>query len=543
MKSVKIISLSTILFSLCFGLHTQAEMISGIVYNDVNRNGIPDKNEKGVSNVPVSNGASVVLTDKKGRYHIDIEANEVLFITKPSGYKIPQDENNVPRFFYIHSPYGTPMDINLRYPGLMPSGEIKGDINFPIYRYKEQDDYDVILVSDPQTGTKEELGFFRDRIVTEFAFSKAAFGITAGDIVFDDLSLFPVYRDIMAQVGTPWFNLAGNHDINYLAPDDVRSLDTFKRYFGPSYYSFDWGKAHYIILDTVFYMGTDPAKRNSAGEYIAKLDAKQLNWLKSDLSHVPKEKLVVLAMHIPIDSINESSHGGPLVNRKEILELLSGFKNVFAVAGHLHTAQHRYFGAEDGYNGKKPLHLHILTTASGTWWSGVKDISLIPHTTQLDGTPNGYHVMSIRGINYSIQYRAAGKPFDYQMRISIEKMLEKEVYSSIPESMIMNLQIVVNLFDGGERSTVSCQVDNGEPFFLTKEARTDTFAFKSYEKANLFISGTEFPSTHIWTGTFKDILNPGVHKIIIKAVDEYGKEHHGIRIFNVVDDKKGRSGG
>jgi hypothetical protein len=40
-----------------------AETVSGIVYNDKNRNGQLDKNEKGVRDVAVSNGVNVVLTD------------------------------------------------------------------------------------------------------------------------------------------------------------------------------------------------------------------------------------------------------------------------------------------------------------------------------------------------------------------------------------------------------------------------------------------------------------------------------------------------
>jgi hypothetical protein len=522
-----------------FTTYSYADTVTGTVYNDINKNGILDKKERGVEGVLVSNGYDVVLTDRKGRYQIDINTNDILFITKPSGYALPKGKYNIPQFFYTHSPDGTTGDAGLNYPGLLPAGSIKGDVNFPVYRHKESDDYDVILVSDPQTGTKEELSFFRDKIASEFADSHAAFGITTGDILNDDLSLFPTYMGIIAQAGIPWFNLPGNHDINYTAVDDARSLDTFKRYFGPAYYSFNWGKAHYIILDTIFYNGTDPSKINGSGGYTPELDERQMNWLRADLSHVPKNRLIVMAMHNPLDSIGDSSHGGPVTNRMEIIKLLSGFENVFMIGGHVHGTQHVYFDEEDGGNGKMPLHLQILTAASGTWWSGTKDEAGIPHATQLDGTPNGYHLMSVRGNKCHISYRAAGKPDDYQMRISIEKMPEKEVYSTVPTSMISRLQITVNLFDGGEKSIVTCQVDNNEPFSLVKEAKTDTFAFKSYEKAGMFISGIETPSSHIWTGTFKDKLSPGVHKISVKAVDEYGKEHNDIALFEVVDDKIG----
>ena len=540
MKPVKLIKFIFVFFicTFLFTSYTFAETVTGIVYNDKNKNGILDKKEKGVRNVAVSNGLSVVLTDKKGRYEININENDILFISKPSGYALALDNNNIPQFFYIHSPEGTPRNINLRYPGLMPSGEIKGDINFPIYKYKEPDNYDVLLVSDPQTGTNKELDYFRDKVVKELTGTKAAFGITTGDIMNDDLSLFPRYKDIVAQAGIPWFNVPGNHDMNYLAPDDEKSLDTFKRHFGPSYYSFNWGKAHYIVLDTVFYNGTDPEKRNSSGGYVEKLDERQLKWLKEDLAVVPKNRLIVLAMHAPIDSIGDKSHGGFIVNRSKLLNILSDFEHVYAIAGHLHQTQHIYLGDNDGYMGKKPLHQHIITTAAGSWWSGAKDIMGIPHTTQIDGTPNGYHIMSVKGNKCTVIYKAAGEPDDYQMRIMIEKQDEKKLASIIPLSMVSDFQIAVNLFDGGENSMVLCRIDEGESFSLKHDFRIDTFAFKSYENTRSFVSGMEVPSTHIWSKSLEQDIKPGVHMITVLATDEYGREHSGKKIFEILDDRE-----
>jgi hypothetical protein len=40
-----------------------------------------------------------------------------------------------------------------------------------------------------------------------------------------------------------------------------------------------------------------------------------------------------------------------------------------------------------------------------------------------------------------------------------------------------------------------------------------------------------------WSDNFKDELKSGAHKISAKAIDEYGKEHHGLMIFEVADDQ------
>jgi len=520
----------------CFPSLTSAKMVTGIVYNDKNKNGYHDRRERGVKGVAVSNGDTVVLTDRKGRYRIELNDGETLFISKPKDYSVPLDENNLPQFYFNYAPKGTPADMNLRYLGLAPSGEIEGDLNFPLYKRKERNDYDVILISDPQTTNNEELRFLRDRVLNELVGREAAFGITTGDIMNDDLSLFPHYMGLIAQVGIPWFNVPGNHDMNYLAPDDSRCLDTFRRHFGPSYYSFNWGKVHYVILDTIFYKGTDPEKRQGSGGYVAKLDERQTEWLKADLSFVPKDRLILLAMHAPIKAIGLDIPEFDLENSNELIDLISGFDHAFSIAGHLHDTQHVYLDSDDGYTGKNPLHHHTITTASGSWWSGEKDVSGIPHSLQADGTPNGYHIMSVRGNTCTLRYKAAGKPDDYQMRITLEKGPEKELVSSVRLSQVKDVKIIVNLFDGGEKSTVYCRIDEGELHPLSHDSRIDTFTFNSYLNVDSFVSGREVPSTHIWSGSLEESIRPGIHTITVRAKDEYGQEHMARKIFEVIPD-------
>lgn len=519
-----------------FPLSAFAGMVSGVVYDDKNGNGTFDENERGIRGVAVSNGGAVVPTDNKGRYEIELNAGETLFISKPADYSLPLNENNLPRFYFNYAPGGTPDDMELRRPGLSPLGEITGDVSFPLSRRKEPRDYDVILMSDPQTATHEELDYFRDKIVAELLDVTAAFGITTGDIVHDDLSLFPRYAALVARVGVPWFNVPGNHDIDYSAPDDFHSLDTYRDYFGPPYYSFNWGKAHFIIMDDIHYKGTDPDKRLGAGGYIVKLDERQLSWLKADLSLVPKDRLIVLAMHAPIKAAGMNMPEFDLVNPHELLGLLSGFDHILSIAGHLHATQHLYFDSDDGYAGKSPLHHHTITTAAGSWWSGVKDVSGIPHSFQGDGTPNGYHVMSIKGNTYTVRYKAAGMPDEYQMRIMLEKQPEKKLLSTIPLSEINHMKILVNLFDGGEKSTVSARIDGNAYYDLNHEVRNDPFTYTSFLNVNSFISGRETDSTHIWSGSLDAGIEPGIHTITVKATDDYGRVHTGRRIFEVTFD-------
>jgi hypothetical protein len=56
---------------------------------------------------------------------------------------------------------------------------------------------------------------------------EAAFGITAGDIMFDDLSLYGRYNRIIGQIGLPWWNVDGNHDLNFESPSARYCRETY----------------------------------------------------------------------------------------------------------------------------------------------------------------------------------------------------------------------------------------------------------------------------------------------------------------------------
>jgi hypothetical protein len=72
-------------------------------------------------------------------------------------------------------------------------------------------------------------------------------------LVGDNLSLQKPYADVMKEIGLPWYNVMGNHDMNYEAKEDMLSDETFESNFGPANYSFNYGNVHFIILDDILY--------------------------------------------------------------------------------------------------------------------------------------------------------------------------------------------------------------------------------------------------------------------------------------------------
>ncbi|MCD6385981.1 calcineurin-like phosphoesterase family protein [Candidatus Sumerlaeota bacterium] len=517
---IKTFIIFILVFLVCIPLWS-AE-VSGIVFLDANKNLRLDPGEKGVPGVLVSNQQDVVKTDLNGRYSLPVGDETIIFITKPAGFATPLDKNNLPQFYYIHQPKGSPPT---KYKGVDPTGPLPKSLNFPLFKTDNPESFEVIVMSDPQPLNAEEIGFIRDDIVPELIGTKALFGITLGDIMFDDLTLYDKYNAIISQVGIPFYNVPGNHDMNYDAPDDHYALETFKRHYGPPYYSFDYGKVHFIVLDDVeWHPKTDKKK----GWYQGMIGEPQLTWLKNDLQFVGKDKLIVFAMHIPIRTILGKSRGATAMDKEKLFELLKGREHILFLAGHTHTLEHHFLGKDIGWRGKKPVHQLICATVCGSWWGGPKDERGIPVADQRDGTPNGYHIFRFEGNTYTERFKPASRGIDYQIRIC-------SPVGKITREELKNTQIIVNVFDGSERSDVECQVDTCSPAKMTRTIMEDPFfkdlyedhkdSFKSFVKPR--------PCSHIWTAKLPDNLKPGIHRIIVRTTDQFGNSYTTARLFEV----------
>ncbi|MDH3641910.1 MAG: calcineurin-like phosphoesterase family protein [Gammaproteobacteria bacterium] len=526
-----------------------AESITGRIFEDLNYNGTWEPGEPGIAGVRVSNGEDVEVSDEAGDYELDVPDEAVIFITKPRGYATPVNEDQLPQFYYIHQPEGSPD--GLRYLGIEPTGPLPEAINFPLLRHDEPNSFEALLFADTQPQTEVELDFIRDDVIAELIGTNASFGMTMGDILFDDMSLFPRFNRLIGKLGIPWYNVPGNHEINLLAEDDRYSLETFKRYFGPPYYAFEYGDALFVVLDNIEYRGngeSDPGDVRGNGGYIANFGKRQLAWLQEELSHVPKDRLIFMGMHAPLATYMNDGAGVNTADRRDLFKLLSGRPNLYAVAGHTHTTEHRYFGEDDGFKGPGELHHHVLTTVSGSWWSGPFDPRGIPTTDQRDGTPNGYHVLEVDGSDLSIRYKAAGHSADYQMRILFDVVhhgLRKdgmrdyrngELFDSrFSEDQVPAAEILVNLFDGGPKSVVEFSVEGGDYLPMQRVTRPDPYMLEVFarnpDSKKSWLQAT--PSSHIFSADLPDDISAGTYTVAVRARDEFGREHHGHAVLEI----------
>ncbi|MCS7273627.1 MAG: hypothetical protein NZ550_05715 [Fimbriimonadales bacterium] len=110
----------------------------------------------------------------------------------------------------------------------------------------------MLIFGDTQPRDMTEVFYIGRDVVRELIDTKeAAFGMVLGDVLYDDLSLFPALTHTLGQIGIPIYYVLGNHDMNLDLPDDTHSDETWHRHFGPNYYAFQYGCAHYLVLDNV----------------------------------------------------------------------------------------------------------------------------------------------------------------------------------------------------------------------------------------------------------------------------------------------------
>lgn len=521
----------------------QAEEATGFVFNDANGNGVKDIGEHGIAGVLVSNGADIVATDKAGQYRISVSDDTIVFVIKPSGWMTPVGPgNDVPRFYYIHKPNGSP---KMRYPGVSPTGSLPASINFPLHRQKEKKKFRIICMGDTQTRDVEEVEFLAHDILEELQGTDAVFGVTLGDNVFNDLTVFDPLIETVSGLGIPWRYVPGNHDHNHDAPTVEATDDTFERHFGPSYYSFNYGQVHFIVLNDI---------RHDAGndEYHGGLGVRQLTFVKNDLAHVAHDWLVVLMMHIPIMELDEAR---PEAGRA-LYALLKDFPHTFSLSTHTHIQRNMFIGKAHGWPQETAHHHLNHGTACGCWWGGNFDEVGIPIAQMGDGGPNNYSFITFDGVKYSVVFRIPRCPADYQMNVWLPER--------IPAAEVCKTAAVVNVFGGSSKSRVEMRIDNApkwtamtqftgkDPYLVQAIARQDAFVAKVaelkgvkkadkafsrrvYDEFDMTLRRLSGPSDtdHLWKADLSGTLASGSHTLEVRATDMFGHTYSAKRMFVV----------
>ena len=476
----------------------------GTVFLDADRDSQLDEGEQGVEGVAVSNGREVIVTGADGTYEIPAYEDMNLFVTKPAGHAVPVDEQMVPQFAYVHKVAGSP---DLRFGGLPPTGPLPAAINFPLIETGDDTRFEVLVFGDAQPYSNREIGYVRETagaLLANRDLASTQALLFAGDIMGDDLSLYPRFKEIVAVGRTPQYYAPGNHDLDFDAETDDDSLDTFRREWGPEYYSFDIGDVHFVVLDNVRYPcnGVDDHPFcDPAGEptYNGVVHDRQMAWLAGDLAGVPEDRLIVVTAHIPFQTFTDNAAAKHQTDNFAELAEIVGERPALGLTGHTHTTENLLEGV--GYEGWEentglataPFHQIVTGAVSGSWWAGDRNDQGVPHATQRLGSPRGYYQIEFNGPDYVETYHAFGRPEDEQLHASFNtprfrEWAEKltgfariydpananvlppvtindlgDMYVVTTEDLEGGTWAAVNVWNGSREEAVTVTIDDGAP--------------------------------------------------------------------------------
>ena len=352
---------------------------------------VKDAKGKGIAGVVVNNGVKFVTTNANGEWALPTDTNVCKFvsISTPSAYVLPV-QKSLAKGFYVR------VDELTR-------NQNKHDFTLQ-KRKKPVDKFYYIAISDPQVKTENDMKRWKSETIKDMAAyvdtlsrEREVVANTLGDLVFDNMAFYGEYAASFAGIPMTTFQCIGNHDFDKRYQDlhnmpwgtPYYAEQYYHRYFGPTNYSYNIGKVHVVTLKNINYVGHK--------KYLEAITAADLDWLRKDLSFVPKGSIVILNMHAA--AWNTVENEGNIRQSDDLAEVLKDYR-VHVLAGHTHFFQNNVVSDQ--------LFEHNIGAACGAWWKS---------QVNRCGAPNGYMVLDIDGENIKWHYKATGHPLDYQMRV------------------------------------------------------------------------------------------------------------------------------
>ena len=488
---------------------------------------------KPLPNVVVSDGYNVVQTDEQGRYYIQSDKKSgFVFISVPGNYEVAIKDNNQPVFFYR-----------------LAKDDSVEQHDFELTATDNTNHVLLALADMHLANRNNDLSQFKLRFLPDLnttvekyrSEGKKVYGLTLGDMTWDqywysnryDLSKYLI---TIKSVDLPIFNCTGNHDNNPYCADDWQAEQAYKDIIGPTYYSFNLGNVHYIVLDNIQYINTG-ASQGTIGKrnYNKKLTEDQLSWLKKDLATVTdKNAPLFVAMHaqlyanptsLPQKNTISMSGGSTLVN------YLKEFTNAHVITGHTHIN----YTIEPS----NQLIEHNIAAVCATWWWTGKNGYANNHICK-DGSPGGYKIFSINDNDVKWLYKGIKEEESKQFRsydlnqchITAEafapKSTEAEMgaYSDTYGTKNNKNEILVNVWGYDPEWKVE-MTENGKPLEVTRVVAKDPLHIISYEAKRLDVGATptaDFVSCAT-AHMFKATASNATSTIEIKVTDRFGNTY------------------
>ena len=385
------------------------------LYGKVLCNGAP------VENVVVSDGEEVVKTDAEGVYRItSAKTNGYVFISTPSGYTV-NSTGILPNF----------------YRTLNTDAATRERVDFNLVEDPGQENHTILVfgdmhLADRSNDDRQQFSKFTSEINSYLIANggRNTYAITLGDMTWDlywytNNYCFAEYlNDINVIKGLTVWHTIGNHDHDMEAAGDFDTVEKYKNSIAPTYYSFNIGKVHYIVLDNILCTNDGTGSRT----YEASVTDEQIEWLKKDLSYVSTETPLVISMHAPLYTSYGVYNLGS--SSRKIADAVSQYSEVHFLTGHTHKM----------YNTDRLSTSNIFEHNAGAvcatwWWSAAHTPGV--HIGQ-DGAPGGYTIMDVDGTDFKWQYKGTGTPDTHQFRTYDRNQISITAEKYIPDAYASN---------------------------------------------------------------------------------------------------------
>ncbi|MBQ7709076.1 MAG: calcineurin-like phosphoesterase C-terminal domain-containing protein [Bacteroidales bacterium] len=499
---------------------------------------------KGVPNVLLSDGDVFVKTDANGIYQMKSSKKwKYVFVVIPSGYEVPS-QGVLPEF---HAALSQDVGVAERR-------------DFELVK-TSNDKFTMFVLGDMHLAKRNnDLSQFAGVANTLNKYIEKAGGktycLTLGDMTWDlywytQSYTFPQYLETVNShfKNISFFHTMGNHDNDMNSVGDYEKSFRYTRDIAPTFYSFNLGQIHFIVLDNIDYNNVGTGDDNRS-KYVLDYTAEQMAWLAKDLSYVDKATPVVITSHAPLSrpngvtSFNDKYMDGAdsgEANMKEFIAAVADY-DVHFLSGHTHNIFNRK------HSNKMSEHNEGAVCATW-WWSGYQTTGV--HVSQ-DGAPGGFAVWEFDGKKISHRYQAAGHDENYQFRAYDMNEVKKVVTSSAgggnskfttyvtAMSGYPDNTILVNVWDYDDTWEVSI-TENGNPLTVTKDYAYDPVHIMAHSAPRCKATSSPNFLTQQWPHFFKAKASSANSTVVVTVKDRNGKTYTETmsrpKTFNVNDYK------
>ncbi len=501
------------------------------VYGQVTCDGV------GVEGVLISDGVEIVQTDADGVYQLNsAKKYGYVFMTIPEGYEALLD-GVIPTFYKKL----TTTTVAQRHDFALQKAD---NTNYTLYVLG-----DMHLANRGHSGgSNKDVQQFRqfasDLNATLDATAGYEYVVTLGDMTWDlywyqvslgqfDLSKYvELVNSLFSDIA--FFHTMGNHDNDYKGLADFGKEAPYRDIVAPTYYSFNIGKIHYIVLDNIDYLNVAAGTCDASGVmqdpdvrdgYKVQLIDDQLEWIAKDLSYVDKSTPVIVACHGPFTRPNSStSFSNNMTNTSTVQSLFSGY-NWHVFSGHTHKAFNNDKMSSTGF-----FEHNAGSVCGSWWWSGSRTDGI---NIAQDGTPGGYTILSVNGTDLKWQYKSTGHDLDYQFRAYDMNKVKEYVAAVEPTSnanatTFANLQDKIAAFGTNE---ILLNVWNYDPSWTVTISENGSnltvSSLNTYDPLHIVAMSAKHSnfSTDSWCHFFKATASSADSTVEIKITDRFGNTY------------------